>query len=194
MRKRQVLLLEPEQWRFRGIADFLKQNGVEVAGPDPRDDADGVDVVLVPDERGAIGRVRRVVSDAPILTYGPAASIARIAEVIAEGARGYFEIASSDANLVKAIAVVADGGVWAPRQAVLRSVLPARAEASFCPELHEVLALLLEGLSNKEIANRLGLAEVTVKARLTRLYRQFGVTSRLQLLTAAIRQGVVGDR
>lgn len=193
MRKRQVLLLEPEQWRFRGIADFLKKNGVEVAGPDPNH-ADGVDVVLVPDELGAIGRVRRVVSDSPVLAYGISASIARIAELIAEGARGYFEISSPEAQLVKAIAVVTDGGIWAPREAVLRSVRLPRTEASSSPELHEVLELLLEGLSNKEIANRLGLAEVTVKARLTRLYRQFGVTSRLQLLTAAIRQGVVRER
>ena len=52
-----------------------------------------------------------------------------------------------------------------------------------------MLRFLQEGLSNKEIGVRLGIAEVTVKARFGRLYRRFGVTSRLQLLSAAIKQG-----
>ena len=54
-----------------------------------------------------------------------------------------------------------------------------------------VLRYLHEGLSNKEIAARLHVAEVTVKARLGRLYRRFGVNTRLQLLSAAIREGLV---
>jgi DNA-binding NarL/FixJ family response regulator len=46
----------------------------------------------------------------------------------------------------------------------------------------------------KEIAQRLGLAEVTIKSRLTRLYKRFGVSTRLQLLSSAIDKGLVGPR
>jgi DNA-binding NarL/FixJ family response regulator len=61
----------------------------------------------------------------------------------------------------------------------------------FSPDDLLVLRFLHEGLSNKEIASKLHVAEVTVKARLGRLYRRFGVNTRLQLLSAAIREGLV---
>jgi hypothetical protein len=48
----------------------------------------------------------------------------------------------------------------------------------------EVVALLSEGHANKEIAHKLNLAEVTVKKRLTRVYRRMGVHSRLELMSA----------
>ena len=44
----------------------------------------------------------------------------------------------------------------------------------------EVLALLGTGLANKVIARRLGISEATVKAHLTRIFRQIGVTDRTQ--------------
>lgn len=50
----------------------------------------------------------------------------------------------------------------------------------------DVLKALLEGLSNKEIAERLGLSEGTVKVHMAALFRRLGVTSR----TAAVRKGI----
>jgi DNA-binding CsgD family transcriptional regulator len=44
----------------------------------------------------------------------------------------------------------------------------------------EVLALVGQGLSNRLIARRLGIAEKTVKAHLTSVFAQIGVTDRLQ--------------
>jgi DNA-binding CsgD family transcriptional regulator len=44
----------------------------------------------------------------------------------------------------------------------------------------EVLALVGQGLSNHLIARRLGIAEKTVKAHLTSVFAQIGVTDRLQ--------------
>ena len=54
-----------------------------------------------------------------------------------------------------------------------------------------LLSLLHEGLTNKEIASRLGLAEATVKAKMNRLYRRFGVATRLQLLATALRERII---
>jgi LuxR family maltose regulon positive regulatory protein len=54
-----------------------------------------------------------------------------------------------------------------------------------------LLQYLHEGLSNKEIASRLQVAEVTVKAKFGKLYKRFGVNMRLQLLAAAMKQGLV---
>ena len=48
------------------------------------------------------------------------------------------------------------------------------------PREREVLHLLSEGLANKLIARRLGISERTVKAHLTRIYEQLGVSDRTQ--------------
>lgn len=50
------------------------------------------------------------------------------------------------------------------------------------PREQAILTLLLSAQSNKSIADALGISEQSVKNRLTRLYRKFGVSSRLQLM------------
>lgn len=52
----------------------------------------------------------------------------------------------------------------------------------------EVLDLFLEGLSNKEIASQLNIAEHTIKIHLGRIYKKFGVTGSRQLYAKAIEQ------
>ena len=53
----------------------------------------------------------------------------------------------------------------------------------------EVLRALLDGLSNKEIGQRLWLTEQTVKARLTHLYAKLGVSSRTEAMAVAYARG-----
>ena len=48
------------------------------------------------------------------------------------------------------------------------------------PREEEVLRLLATGLANKQIARRLGITERTVKAHLTSVFQQLGVTDRTQ--------------
>ena len=75
------------------------------------------------------------------------------------------------------------------------AAMPTPRRDVFAPGLNDeemaLLRMLLEGLANKEMAQRLGVAEVTIKARLNKLYKSFGVSTRLQLLSAAIRQGIL---
>ena len=54
-----------------------------------------------------------------------------------------------------------------------------------------ILAALCEGMSNKQIAKRLWLAEQTVKFHLTNLYRKLGVSSRTEAVNAAYRHGLL---
>src|SRR5215213_3299788 len=53
-----------------------------------------------------------------------------------------------------------------------------RAQVSLTPRQHHVLALLVEGKSNKEIARALSLGEGTVKIHIAALFRSLGVTNR----------------
>lgn len=59
---------------------------------------------------------------------------------------------------------------------------PAGPFAHLGERERDVVRLLLEGKANKEIARELGIEEITVKKRLSRVYRQLGVENKVQLL------------
>jgi DNA-binding NarL/FixJ family response regulator len=56
------------------------------------------------------------------------------------------------------------------------------------PRQHEVLELLVQGKSNREIAEAMGLSENTVKVHLVTIYRVLGVSSRTEALLAGLKQ------
>ena len=108
---------------------------------------------------------------------------ATISAALDAGAVGYLLKDSDPADLRRGIESAAAGGSpLDPR--VARSILSARREGRAPTPLtdreHEVLGLLREGLSNKEIAARLGITVKTVKAHLSSLFAKIGVQDRMQ--------------
>ena len=55
----------------------------------------------------------------------------------------------------------------------------------------EVLRLVVEGLANKQIAQRLGIGEKTIKTHVSRVLAKLGVEDRTQAAVLAIREGLV---
>ncbi|MDI3513046.1 MAG: two-component system, NarL family, nitrate/nitrite response regulator NarL [Rhodocyclaceae bacterium] len=109
------------------------------------------------------------------------------------GARGYCHEMAATALLREVAVVVAHQGLWVGPALLsrflgaVRSHLPSPADAaSGLPaglsvrEL-EVARAVSEGLTNKEVAWRLGITERTVKAHLGAVFEKFGVRDRLQL-------------
>jgi DNA-binding NarL/FixJ family response regulator len=98
------------------------------------------------------------------------------------GAAGYLLKHADPLDLLEAIRAAAAGGVpLDPRAA--RALLDARRRPALrSPDLSarevEVLRLVAGGLSNRQIASRLGIAERTVKAHLTRVFDRIGVADR----------------
>lgn len=116
----------------------------------------------------------------------------RILEALDAGAIGYLLKDAEPDELLRGVRAAARGD-WPLDPRAARLLLgegegrPRRPELSDREE--EVLALVAEGLPNKLIARRLGISERTVKAHLTRIFEQLGVTDRTQAALWAERRG-----
>ena len=69
-----------------------------------------------------------------------------------------------------------------------------RTPRDFTQRQLDVLVLLCEGLPNKRIGSRLDIATGTVKVHVGEILRKLGVSSRLQAVLAARRDGLCADR
>jgi len=98
------------------------------------------------------------------------------------GAAGFVVKTAPTAELIAAIRRVADGGIHF-------STRPDLGTRPLSVREREVLARIVDGRSNDEIAGELGVTSRTVEAHLTRLYERFGVHSRTELATRALREG-----
>ena len=67
----------------------------------------------------------------------------------------------------------------------------AAALAPLTPREREVLALLAQGLANKQVASRLGITEHTVKAHVAAIYEKLHAGNRAEAVVAAARRGLL---
>jgi len=120
----------------------------------------------------------------------------RILRALDAGAAGYLLKDAEPGELARAIEAASRGEAPLDPKAA-RELLSARrtpnAAATLSARELEVLAMVGEGLPNKLIARRLAISEKTVKAHLTSVYRQIGVTDRTQAALWARRNGVTAD-
>jgi DNA-binding NarL/FixJ family response regulator len=120
-----------------------------------------------------------------------------ILHCLAAGARGYLLKSTSPPQMLRALDMVRDGGVYAPASLYRPSVptpapappppVAASALAGLTDRQREVFALLAEGCTTKAIARRLDLGVGTVKVHLAAIYRSFGAHTRLEVLAKANR-------
>lgn len=117
------------------------------------------------------------------------------------GARGVFAISESNLRLLcKCLLVVAAGQVWASTEQMnylldlitevpsLR-VVNTRGDTLLTPREEQVVALVAEGLGNRQIARELNLSEHTVKKYLFRVFEKLGVSTRVELVLYAVNNG-----
>jgi DNA-binding CsgD family transcriptional regulator len=67
----------------------------------------------------------------------------------------------------------------------------AQTGASLTNREREILALLADGLGNKQIAARLGISTNTVKTHLELLFEKIGVSSRAEAVATGVRRGLL---
>jgi DNA-binding NarL/FixJ family response regulator len=116
--------------------------------------------------------------DTRILVLTSFSDSARVRDALEAGAIGYLLKDCDPADLVASVRAAARGhSPLDPR--VAGTLLPTRpAPVQLSRREREVLALVCEGMSNKQIARRLGIAEHTVKIHLGNAFRRIGVSDR----------------
>ena len=116
----------------------------------------------------------------------------RIYLALSRGASGYLLKGTPLAQLPQAIREVADGGA-SLSPLVARRVLahfkpsPQPHAATLSPREQQVFEALLDGLTDKEVAQRLGLGLETVRSHVKNVYHKLHVSGRIELLSRAAR-------
>ena len=129
-----------------------------------------------------------------------------IENVMNLGAMGFISKMSASKVMLSALRIVLDGGVYVPPQLLQQAVAKLEvgqalsdkrsqrvSKYGLTPRQSEVLQLMGEGLSNKDISKQLDLAEGTVKIHVAAIYQALHVGTRLDAVTAARRFGFIAD-
>jgi two-component system nitrate/nitrite response regulator NarL len=125
-------------------------------------------------------------------------------EALQLGARGIVLKESATEVLFRCIHAVMNGKHWVGRDVVddlqqlllkdLASLPPARNNFGLTPRELDIIAAIVQGQSNKEIAGSFGIREDTVKHHLTSIFSKVGVGTRLELALFALERNLVGKR
>jgi DNA-binding NarL/FixJ family response regulator len=153
-------------------------------------DLDGLELLRAIKSEGA---------EFPVIMLSTYENAPYVKRALADGAAGYLLKDATPEDLSQAInvAMSGSGNVLSPR--VIQNLFEdqetgtgsaRRTEFSLTQREHDILALLSEGRSNRDIAGALFLSEKTVKAHLAAIFRKLGVTNRTQAAMMAVQMGV----
>lgn len=152
------------------------------------------------DGRAAMDRLRAAGCMARIVVLSGETKTAEIRKILELEVAGFIPKRHSSENMLAALAVIVDGGIYFPpeamRDAAARTQHPAgdlidvdKRFAELTPRQVDVYRAAMRGLPNKLIARQLGIAESTVKTHLAVVYGVLGVHSRTEAAFQAWREG-----
>jgi len=157
----------------------------------------------------ATKRVRELGIDSKVLIFTSRDSDDDVFAALAAGADGYIMKGATAQQLTSAITAVSEGTAWldpAIARLVLSNVQKQKSEVNITNEINykagkntfglteremEVLALIVEGLSNPEIAEKLFITRATAKAHVHSILQKLYVDDRTQAAVTAMREGLV---
>ncbi|MFD3443387.1 response regulator [Microbacteriaceae bacterium 4G12] len=187
-----VLLVDDHPLVRAGLAGLLAAEGFEVAAQAStgsealaaarESEPDVVLMDLSMPEMGGVEATRRLLAERPstrVIVLTSFHQQARVMEALRAGAVGFLLKDSDPADVVAAVRSAAAGNSPVdPR--VAGYLLPGTASqgGGLSPREEQVLRLVAQGMSNKQIGASLGIAERTVKVHLGSVFRRIGVEDR----------------
>lgn len=208
-----VLVVDDHPVVRQGLRSFLaSREGIEVVGEAGEGEAAVAeaerlrpDVVLLdlvmPGGGGldAITRIRAGGAGPAVLVLTSFAGDDQVLPAVRAGASGYLLKDATGLQLETAIRTVAEGGVLLDPQ-VAGTVMGEVGRRSEDPDLalltareREVLGLLAQGLSNRELATRLFVSEKTIKTHVSSILSKLHLADRTQAALFAVRHGLAED-
>lgn len=202
-----VSVIEFEPMRALGIqTTFEKNPSIEIIIGNSSEPKNGgwldpaIQVAILGTQLGAgtqklIESIRSARPSLPILVVSPAAGDEAILSVLNAGAKGFLHDGATAVQFEEAIRVLASGSIWASRRLLgelIHRLLSSRQaqvtaeQVALTRREREVLDLILDGKSNREIAEDLKIEERTVKSYVTRLLRKMSVKNRTALSMLAL--------
>lgn len=106
------------------------------------------------------------------------------------GAQGYLIKGMPYQTLIEALQRVHSGGRFLPPP-IVRALASRSPDSDLSAREHEVLRLLVNGKSNKDIALLLGITEATVKCHVSMILARLNVSDRTQAVITALQRGLV---
>jgi DNA-binding NarL/FixJ family response regulator len=171
------------------LAEMLSRSTLEYLLIDMNDSLAGLPV---------LDSIRRARPTLRVIVIGPEGNDELVLESIIAGARAFLDLNAELTTVRQAIETVTGGSIWAPRRLLSKLIdrlLKAPPDSSLTnnpPHLtareKEVLDLILQARSNREIAQELGIEERTVKAHVGRLMRKTGADNRIELTMRALNR------
>jgi DNA-binding NarL/FixJ family response regulator len=141
----------------------------------------------------AMTMVQRTWPESNLILVGAIETTERLHQALDVGVRGFFSNRSNFAQVLQVIDLVAQGGIACDRESaqMVQQILLARSAQSrldanssdgLSPREREVVVLLQQGLSNRQIAEGLGIAPKTVESHVRAILRKRRVPSRSDLV------------
>jgi DNA-binding NarL/FixJ family response regulator len=158
-----------------------------------------LDLILLdyhlPDMTGLemLQQLGRRAPEVPVLMISGMANAHLMRQVLTAGAAGFISKSKPSADLLKAIKVVLDGGIYTPDDLldlegqIVDGTMPKRPSLSRTQE--RVFRCMIDGMSNRDIAVRLEIGEETVKSHVSSILRHFDVQNRTQAVLAGVNYG-----
>ena len=144
-----------------------------------------------------IGALKRLAPAMKLVVLSGSVERSDVVRAFELGLSGYLPKSLTGAAITHALQLVLSGEVHFPSSILMQAAgSPSSGLPSdnpfrvLSPRELDIVTHLVGGAPNKEIANRLGLTEITVKAHLRSVFRKMSVTNRTQLVVMAIEHGL----
>ena len=149
--------------------------------------------IAMPEMNGieAARQIHAALPQTQIVILSMHASAEHVFQALEAGARGYVLKNAVDLELPAAIRKVAEGKTVLDPQVAKRSALKGERNGGLTARELEILQLIVDGKSNKEIADQLGLSVNTVAVHRANIMDALGIHKAAELVVYAIRNGLV---